>query len=209
MMCPRCDSSDRERLVYLYLKRETLQNHARLLHVAPERNLQRVLLSQRNIEYLSADLNSPLAAVTMDIQCIGFEAEIFDGLICNHVLEHVPDDRQAISELLRILKPGGWAILQVPIAAALRETIEDPTVESPEERRRRFGERGHVRIYGRDYARRLEGAGFVVNRWCALREYGRPFVDTYGLNPEEILYACRKPERRIRRTVARTPATVT
>ena len=107
--CPRCDSFDRERLVYLYLRNKTrvLSEHLRLLHVGPEKNLRCVLMARPNIEYLSADLDSPLAQVRMDIRKIEYPDGWFDVIICNHVLQDILEDRKAISELYRILRPGG------------------------------------------------------------------------------------------------------
>ena len=108
-------------------------------------------MAHPNIDYLSADLNSPSAMVKMDITNIKYEDNSFDVIICNHVLEHIPDDRKAMSELYRVLKPGGWAILQVPISLLLNKTYEDPTVTTPEEREKVFGQSDHVRIYAKDY----------------------------------------------------------
>ena len=106
-----------------------------LLHVAPERNLQKILKSFSNIEYVSGDLK-PLVNcdVILDITDIKFKDNFFDVIICNHVLEHVKDDRKAMSELFRVLKPKGFAILQVPISKNAKETFEDFSITSPEKR---------------------------------------------------------------------------
>lgn len=123
--CPRCNSGDRERLIYWYIKNKTdllfTNNNIRLLHVAPEKNLQKVLSLKSNIDYISADLKSPSVMVKMDITNIKYEDNYFDVIICNHVLEHIPDDHRAMSELYRVLKPNGWAILQVPISVSLKK----------------------------------------------------------------------------------------
>jgi SAM-dependent methyltransferase len=196
MVCPRCSSIDRERLVYLYLKTKTpvFSEPTKILHVAPEAQLQRVFRECSTINYLSADLNSPLAMERMDITRIEHDSNSFDGIICNHVLEHIPDDGKAMSELRRVLKPDGWAILQVPLSLSLRETVEDPTVTNPKERLRLFGQEDHVRIYAAgDYKRRLERAGFRVNLWSAAGEYGDAWVQRYSLIKEEGLYVCSKP----------------
>jgi SAM-dependent methyltransferase len=195
--CPRCGSLDRERLVYLYLRNKTnvFKEDLRILHVAPERNLLRVLFESSNIDYLSADIDSPLAMVKIDLTDILFEDDSFDVIICNHVLEHIQDDRKAMSELFRVLKPGGWAILQVPIAMSLEKTIEDPTVIDSAERERLFGQSDHVRIYARDYKWRLEGVGFGVEVYDFTKEQGEAVSDEYGLIKDESLYVCSKPER--------------
>jgi predicted SAM-dependent methyltransferase len=196
--CSRCRSSDRERLTYLYLKNKTelFDKNLKVLHVAPERNLQRVLMTCPNIDYLSVDLNSPLAMVRMDITEIKYKDNSFDVLICNHVLEHIPDDRKAMSELYRVLKPAGWAILQVPISLLLNKTYEDSTVTTPEEREKVFGQSNHVRIYGKDYKDRLEKIGFSVEVYNFVSEFGESTTHKYGLLKEEDMYICSKPRQK-------------
>ncbi len=196
--CPRCYSTDRERLVYHYLKTKTsiFSQPLKVLHVAPEAQLQRVFREHPNIDYLSADINSTLAMVRMDLTQTDLGSDSFDVIICNHVLEHIPEDWKAMSELFRVLKPGGWAILQVPLSPSLKETLEDPALQDPEERLRRFGQDDHVRIYAAsDYRRRLERAGFTISLWSAASAYGDSFVRRYSLIREEDLYVCSKPNR--------------
>jgi predicted SAM-dependent methyltransferase len=196
--CSRCRSSDRERLTYLYLKNKTelFYKNCKVLHVAPERNLQRVLMACPNIDYLSVDLNSTLAMVKMDITEIKYEDNSFDVIICNHVFEHIPDDRRAMSELYRVLKPAGWAILQVPISLLLNKTYEDSTVTTPEEREKVFGQSNHVRIYGKDYKDRLKKVGFSVEVYNFAREFGESTMHKYGLVKEEDIYICSKPKQK-------------
>src|SRR5690606_19858714 len=124
--------------------------------------------SYKNIDYVSADLDPRKAMTQQDITNTSFENDTFDLIFCAHVLEHIPDDMKAMRELLRILKPGGLAILQVPIkdffnGMAIDKTYEDPGITDPKERERVFGQRDHVRIYGRDFKDRLENAGFKVS----------------------------------------------
>src|SRR5208283_4968310 len=125
-MCPRCGALERDRVLRLYFERKTnlFTSPLTVLHFAPEHWLQRKLRGLRNLTYTSADLYSPNAMVRMDITDIRFPAETFDAVICNHVLEHIPDDRKAMSELFRVLKVGGWAVLQVPIIEGQPETFE-------------------------------------------------------------------------------------
>jgi Methyltransferase domain/Glycosyl transferase family group 2 len=162
--CPRCGSMERHRLLWLYLQQRTdlFSEHRRLLHIAPERSFRRLLRRLPTIEYVGADLNSPLADIHCDIQALPFDDASFDILICNHVLEHVPDDRRAMSELVRVLAPGGWAILMCPIARGRTVTLADPTVATPEDALRVYGQEDHARLYGADYRARLEQAGFRV-----------------------------------------------
>lgn len=193
--CPNCGSIDRERLIYLYLrnKSQLFYKNLKVLHVAPEARLQKVFMAQPNIEYLSADLSSPLAAAQMDITDIKYEDNYFDVVICNHVLEHISDDRKAMAELYRVLKPGGWAILQVPISLSLNQTYEDPLVVSQEERERIFGQNDHIRIYAKDYKDRLEEVGFFVEIYSFANEFGESAIRKYVLSKDENIYICSKP----------------
>ncbi|MDY6905434.1 MAG: methyltransferase domain-containing protein [Thermodesulfobacteriota bacterium] len=193
--CPRCLSSDRERLVYLYLfkeKKYILCDTLKLLHVAPEYNLAIKLKSNSKMHYLSADLNASLADTQMDITNIQEHDETYDVIICNHVLEHIPDDLQAMSELYRVLKKGGFAILQVPISLILEKTFEDPSVSTSEERESVFGHKEHVRIYGNDYRLRLEKAGFSVTAHPLTDYLGSVDVARFGLNKKEKIFVCSK-----------------
>lgn len=131
-----------------------------MLHVAPERTFARKLGSVAGLDYLTADLVDPDAMVRLDVTDIPYPADSFDVICCSHVLEHVPDDRRAMREFFRVLAPGGWAVLNVPISAD--RTVEDPSVVDPAERERRFGQRDHVRRYGPDYRQRLQEAGFTT-----------------------------------------------
>jgi len=196
-MCPRCHSLDRERLIYLYLKNKTnlFYENLSVLHAAPEKNLQKVLMARPNIDYLSIDFDSPLAMVKMDITDIKYEDNLFDVVICNHVLEHIPNDQKAMLELLRVLKPGGWAILQVPISLSLDKTYEDPTVTTPEEREKVFGQSDHVRIYAKDYKDRLEKVGFSVEVYSFTNEVGESATHKYVLLKDENIYICSKPKQ--------------
>jgi SAM-dependent methyltransferase len=149
-----CASLDRERLVYLFLLHRTdvLTSPARVLHVAPEGNLSEAL--SRRPHYIAADLVADEGIVQMDITRIDWPDASFDVIICNHVLEHVPDDRSALREIHRVLQPGGFAILQVPISMSSPCTYEDAAVTEPAARARAFGQSDHVRIYGQDYPAR-------------------------------------------------------
>lgn len=195
-LCPRCHSTDRERLIYWYIINKTKilnpSKNIRLLHVAPEKNLQKILKSFSHIKYISGDLNPLVADMKIDITNINFEDDYFDVIICNHVLEHVQDDKKAMSELFRVLKPSGEAILQVPISKYNKETFEDFSIISPREREKYFGQKDHVRIYGQDYKRKLESVSFTLDLYDIKKELNIKEVKKIGLNEEEILYICRK-----------------
>jgi len=191
VVCPRCLSNDRERLLYLYLLENTsvFAGSARVLHVAPEPCLAARLRAVPGLRYHTADLTQSGVDFRMDITKIPAPDAVFDAIICNHVLEHVPDDHQAMRELARVLRPGGWAILQVPLAPDLTVTDEEPDLRDPQEQFCRFGQRDHVRIYGRDYVSRLERAGFAVQ----LNEFAVSLPAEFGVLAEERLFLARKP----------------
>jgi SAM-dependent methyltransferase len=192
--CPRCRSFDRHRLLWVYLREQTDLFTAphRLLHLAPEPVLQRKFRALSNIDYVSADLSSPAAMVHTDITDMVFDDAEFDVVLCSHVLEHIPDDRRAMRELWRVMKPGGWGIFQVPMSGK-DVTFEDPSVTDPAERERLFGQFDHVRWYGRDYRDRLVESGFEVTVDDFVRRLVIERVERLGLPPEEDLYICRKP----------------
>ena len=163
--CPRCNAFERHRLLWLYLHARTnlFSGRLRVLHFAPEYMLQRTFKAMPNLRYISVDLDSSLAMVHMDITQLPFPDASFDVVLCSHVLEHVLDDRLAIAELFRVLRPSGWAIIVAPVDHSRAETLEDPQVTRPADRARLFGQHDHVRLYGRDYVDRLEQAGFCVS----------------------------------------------
>lgn len=132
--------------------------------------------------------------VKMDVTNIAMPDNQFDCIICYHVLEHIPDDEKAMTELFRVLKPGGWAILQSPVDHNRDKTYEDPSIVSPDERERAFGIKDHVRLYGRDYKDRLERAGFTVKLDCYVTELRDDKIKRYGLMKDEIIYLCTKSE---------------
>jgi SAM-dependent methyltransferase len=192
--CPWCRSNDRERLLYLYLRRRTELFRApmRVLHVAPETRLRRAI-ARRQHGYETTDLNMPGVDFHSDLAALPRPEAAYDAVICSHVLEHVRDDRAAMRELHRVLAPGGWAVLQVPIASRAGQTDEeDPAAPvSRDERSRRFGDPTHVRLYAEtDYVRRLETAGFAVRAADALELLGARVVRRYGLVPEEKIFLC-------------------
>ena len=191
--CPRCGSSERHRLAYFYLKDaldfESLSGIA-LLDVGPDEFVTRKLFSRPGIDYTSIDISRRNASRIMDVANLDFEDDAFDCIICYHVLEHVKDDEKAMSELHRVLKPGGWGILQVPIWAD--RTFEDDSI--PRERfLEAYGHSDHVRRYGPDYKDRLESAGFKVTVDDYVRRLPRGFVSRYGLLETEDVYFCEKP----------------
>jgi predicted SAM-dependent methyltransferase len=193
--CPGCFCLERHRLLWLYLRQRTpfFTGRLRVLDVAPVPFLQRRWRRLRALDYLSVDLESPAAMVHMDTTRLALPDEQVDAILCYHVLEHVRDDRQALRELFRVLRPGGWAILQARVDHGRSTTYEDPAVTSPEECERVFGQRDHVRIYGEDYVERLRQAGFEVKVDRFVDELGPAAIRRYSLRTDESIYFCTKP----------------
>jgi SAM-dependent methyltransferase len=190
-LCPICGSYERHRLVWLFFKKRTALFTASLemLHAAPENCFVRRLKARENLDYISIDLDSPLADRKMDLTNLEFPGQTFDFFYCGHVLEHIPDDGKAISEIYRVLKPSGTAVIMVPTRG--EHTVEDREITDPAEREKLYGQADHVRIYGRDFPNRLEKKGFqvrTVDFYSAFSQLKRRF---YGLSQEDIYY-CRK-----------------
>lgn len=162
-LCPKCLSLERHRLLWLYLKEKTgfFTDNLKVLHFAPEQPFLKRFRALKNLDYTTADIDSPIADLHLDVTEMNIPDNQYDVLICNHVLEHVDNVDKAFSEIKRVLKSGGWAILMVPINPDV-DTFEDPSVTDPEERKRLFGQYDHVRQFGRDYADVLSKAGFKV-----------------------------------------------
>ena len=163
-----------------------------MLHFAPEAVLEKLLREGRDVRYVTADRFMAGVNAKMDLTALAFHDDSFDSILCVHVLEHVIDDRRAMRELCRILKPGGWAILQVPMDVAKEQTFEDFSITSPKDRERLFGEWDHVRIYGLDYAARLREAGFTVEVDPFPKRLGDERIRRYGLLRDENVYFCTK-----------------
>jgi len=198
-VCPRCYSTDRDRLIYLYLKNISpiFTENLDVIHIAPENSLQKLLTSLKNINYKTGikyheGIYYSEDVSLVDITELSFKDESFNVIICNHVLEHIIDDNKAMSELFRVLKPGGWTILQVPISNILDKTYEDPNITDPKEREIHFGQFDHVRIYGRDYINRLEKVGFNVKEVNLAAELKENDIGKYAINNNEILFIASK-----------------
>jgi SAM-dependent methyltransferase len=158
--CPQCMSYERHRLIWWYVcEQGLLTDGARVLDIAPMPALRKAMCERYALDYISVDLGARPADVKMDLENLAFADESYDAIFCMHVLEHVDNDRRAMKELHRVLRPGGWAVLMVPINENNPVTDEDPNVMDPLERERRFGQGDHVRLYGADYISRCESAG--------------------------------------------------
>lgn len=193
-LSPSTFSLERHRLLWLYLKNETnfFNKQKKVLHIAPEQCFLKRFREQKNLNYTTADLYSPIADVKADICNLPFEKNTFDIVFANHVLEHIEDDKKAMSELFRVLKPGGMGIFQIPQDLALEKTYEDFSITSPEERTKHFGQYDHVRVYGRDYFNRLRAVGFTVNEIDYSTKISAELITKYCLVKGEILPVCFK-----------------
>jgi SAM-dependent methyltransferase len=190
--CPNCGSLERVRLIYKFITDLQLINaQTKLLHIAPEPVLYKIFSKELGANYIPADkfepgYKYPKGTQHIDITALPFADDSFDGLICIHVLEHVQDDTKALSELYRVLKKGGFAILQVPYEADRAVTYEDASITGPEERRKHFLQADHVRIYGTDYVDRFLKPGFTIEHGDYSKNLSAETREKLGLKDEEI-----------------------
>ena len=193
-LSPGTLSLERHRQMWLYLQNETdfFTKNYKVLHIAPEQEFLRKFKKMKNLDYTSADLFSPIVDIKADILDLPFADESFDVIFCNHVLEHIEDDRKAMSELYRVMKKGGWGILQVPMKNSLEKTYEDFTITDPKERQKNFGQYDHVRWYGMDYFDRLKSVGFDAKANFYSQKFSDADIKKFGLNRNEILPIVRK-----------------
>ena len=194
-LSPGTLSLERHRQMWLYLQNETefFKKPFKVLHVAPEQEFLKRFKKIKNLDYISVDLYSPIVDVKADILDLPFNDESFDVVFCNHVLEHIVDDRKAMSELFRVLKKGGWGIMQVPMKNSLETTYEDFSITDPKERQKHFGQYDHVRWYGMDYFDRLRSVGFEADINFYSKNFSEAERKRFGLNETEILPIVRKP----------------
>ena len=195
VLSPATLSLERHRLLWLYLQNETdfFKSQLKVLHFAPEQCFLKRFKKQDNLELTTTDLHSPIADVKADITQLPFESDQYDVILCNHVLEHIPDDHKAMQELYRVLKPGGWGIFQVPLENDRAITFEDDSITDPVERARIFGQYDHVRVYGMDYFDKLRAVGFHVAAVDYTSHLGNMAIDRYRLASGELIPVVRKP----------------
>jgi SAM-dependent methyltransferase len=191
VLSPSTLSLERHRLLWLYLKNETdfftAKEKKEVLHFAPEQAFYKIFRNQKNINYTTTDLFSPLADVKADICNLPFKDNSYDIIFCNHVLEHIPDDTKAMQELFRVLKPGGKGIFQIPQDLSRATTFSDDTITDQKERAKIFGQYDHVRIYGRDYFDKLRSIGFNVIEEDYTKKISPELVEKYCLAKGEII----------------------
>jgi predicted SAM-dependent methyltransferase len=195
VLCPYDLTLERHRLMWLYLRDHSnffTANHLDVLHIAPEQCFHGKFKVQKNLNYVTGDLVSPLADLHFDLHSIPLDDNSFDVVFCNHVLEHVDDALQCMRELHRVLRPGGWGIMQVPQDFDRDITYEDASITSPEDREKHFWQKDHVRLFGNDYPQWLENAGFKVEVFDKESKYDEKMIERYRLQKQEILYIVHK-----------------
>ena len=193
-LSPSTFSLERHRLLWLYLKRETdfFEKKIKVLHFAPEKAFLSKFKKLENISYDTIDLNSPLADIKADICNLPLKDNTYDFILCNHVLEHIINDKKAMQELYRVLKKGGIGIFQVPIDITKNKTFEDFSITDPKERNKLFGQYDHVRIYGMDFFDRLINVGFEVKQCEYTAQLNKEEIIKYCLPKKEIIPICIK-----------------
>ena len=193
-LSPSTLSLERHRLLWLYLQNETdfFTSKKKVLHMAPEQCFLSIFRKQKNLDYTTADLYSPIADVKANICNLPFEDNSFDVVFCNHVLEHIKDDTKAMQELYRVLKPSGMGIFQIPQDLSRAKTFEDNSITDKKERTKIFGQYDHVRVYGRDYFDKLRSIGFKVDEVDYTKKIAPEMVERFCLSKGEILPVCLK-----------------
>ena len=193
-LCPGTLSLERHRLLWLYLDNETniLKSNLKVLHVAPEQIFFKKFKKFNHWNYLTFDINSPIADIKGDLKSMKFKDESFDLVICNHVLEHIEDDKMALEEIYRVLNINGIAILQVPINVNREKTFEDSKITSQYDKEKYFGQYDHVREYGIDYKERIEQVGFQVEMINYSDNFSEEMIIRYGLLKNDLIPIAKK-----------------
>ena len=198
-ICPHCRAYKRHRALWLYLENQTnlfeineQSGTVKILHFAPEKVFYEKFSTMSNVDYYPVDFNPNFVGIrdVIDIQEIKYPDEMFDIIICSHLLEHIPDDRKAMKELRRVLKKGGTAYISCPVYQSLNVTFENPEYSTPELRLRNYGQIDHVRKYGKDFPQKLLDAGFDVEILEYRKDFTEVELDKYGLNKNGIIYKC-------------------
>lgn len=195
VLSPGTLSLERHRLLWLYLKNETnfFESSSRVLHIAPEQAFLKRFKKLNLKEYITVDIESPLADVKADVCHLPFDDQRFDWIFCNHVLEHIQNDTLGMKEIFRVLKPKGIAILQIPLDASRKVTFSDDHITDPKERALIFGQYDHVRVYGMDYFTKLSSIGFEVEAIQYAQHFTKEDIERYRISNTEYIPVCRKP----------------
>ena len=199
-VCPVCLASYRQRSIMLYFENNGYPyRKGDILHLAPEVSFFRLFSKEASGNYICGDLeperySSYSNSIKIDLTDLKFPDNSFDLIMCNHILEHVPDDRKGMRELLRVLRPGGMAIIQVPVSLKLKKTFEDPDVTTEKERLEKFGQKDHLRIYAMDYIDRLKECGFQAKIFNPSDFHSVKYYDKLKLDEKEKIFLACKPK---------------
>ena len=193
-ICPVCGSLERHRFLIIFLKTKTtfFLRNIKLLHFSPNNSLKNLFRNHNNIRYITTDLNSSNILIRNDITNLSFKNNIYDVIICSHVLEHIKNDNLALKELYRVLKTKGWGIIQIPLNRERKKTYENQKILKPKDRLIHFGREDHVRIYGLDFKQRVEKVGFHVRVIDYAKNLGPKNIKKFGLNANERFYFLKK-----------------
>ncbi len=198
LVTPSNGARRRQRLVWHYLENELdiLTKNLRVLHIAPELSYLEILRKQKNLEYIPGDkmvqgYSNQKGIKNVDLTQLEFDHDYFDYVIANHVLEHIPDDKKAMTEIFRVLKNGGIGVITVPINEKLEKTYEDSTIILPDDREKHFGQWDHVRLYGLDIKKRFEEVGFEVEMNRYYESFSNDDYERFGLC-QDIIIVVRK-----------------
>lgn len=193
--CPCCRAIDRERWQYHVLK-EMLGIggiSGRVLHFAPEQDIRKMIRSNPNIDYYTVDIVPGRAMHVADITDLGqFADGAFDLVICNHVMEHIPDEAKAVAEIRRVLKDNGKWMFSFPICTDIAETYEDASITDPEGRLREYGQKDHVRLYGRDYRKRFEAYGLAITQYRPMDCFSKDDIERFGFIEDDVILVAGK-----------------
>lgn len=194
VLCPNCLTLERHRWMWIYLKERSdfFTGKHKVLHIAPEQCFHKRFKKLKNLEYTTGDLVSPIADYHFDLHKIPFDESTYNIIFCNHVLEHVADEMQCMRELFRVMAPGGWGIFQVPLDYTREETYQDDSIQSPEDREKHYWQKDHVRLFGRDFPKKLSAAGFTVDEVLPSDLLSKEDIARFRLQEGEVLYICNK-----------------
>lgn len=192
-ICPYCESVDRDRWQYYVLQNKlgVFRASGRILHFAPEAPIQKLIEQNEQIDYYTGDIVPGRAMHVTDITDIQYRDNTFDYIICNHVMEHIPNEEKAVSEIMRVLKPNGKWIFSFPICTDMK-TYEDKTLISPEQRRKEYGQVDHVRLYGYDFAERFEKYGLKLYIYSPKNEIDDAQIEKFGFIKDDIIIVATK-----------------
>lgn len=192
-VCPCCGSGDRERWLYYVLKNKTdiSEISGRVLHFAPERAVTEYIKQNEKIDYYTCDIVPGRAMHIVDMTDIQYRDDTFDYVICNHVMEHIIDERRAVSEIKRVLKKNGKWIFSFPICTDMK-TYEDKTIVTPEERLKEYGQEDHVRLYGYDYVDRFQSYGLDLKVLSPENELDDESIKRYGFIKDDVIIIAQK-----------------